>query len=264
MFTFKKLGRYGRIGNQMFQIASTIGIATKHNDSFAFPYWMNWDQKELFGRDEDIDMQKWFKNPLPIVDENIVFQPVGVDWGYHDLNFSPGNWDLAGHMQSEKYFKHCRDLIKHYFTFTQEAIDQANLITPVPQGTVCVQFRRDDYVTKAGYHPPVGKDYYDKCLALFPHDSNFLVFPEANEAECREIMGDRPKVAYIDNIHSMLKIVLASQCSHFILPNGTFFWFPAWLCENPDKIVTVPATWFGPEAGGLPAHDIPAEGWKIL
>lgn len=38
MFTFKKLGRYGRIGNQMFQIASTIGIAIKHNDTFAFPY----------------------------------------------------------------------------------------------------------------------------------------------------------------------------------------------------------------------------------
>ena len=37
MVTFANLGRYGRLGNQMFQIASTIGIAKANGYEYAFP-----------------------------------------------------------------------------------------------------------------------------------------------------------------------------------------------------------------------------------
>ena len=35
--TFSKVGQYGRLGNQLFQIASTIGLAEKHGYTWRFP-----------------------------------------------------------------------------------------------------------------------------------------------------------------------------------------------------------------------------------
>ena len=69
MITFNELGRYGRFGNQMFQIASTIGLATKHGYEFGFPYWMNYDHRLRFGSKENIDIQFLFKHPLPLAGE---------------------------------------------------------------------------------------------------------------------------------------------------------------------------------------------------
>jgi hypothetical protein len=37
MIGFKQIGRCGRFGNQMFQFASTVGVANKVGHSVAFP-----------------------------------------------------------------------------------------------------------------------------------------------------------------------------------------------------------------------------------
>lgn len=269
LVTFTKLGRYGRAGNQMFQVASTIGIAEKHGYDYAFPYWQNWDHKfppegaKFSAYDEDIDMQSYFKNPLPLLDlQTMAAQLVNkqVDWGYHDVVLPSGNWDLTGHMQSEKYFAHCRPLIKHVFEWSDKAKDGPI----VRHGEwACIQFRRGDYVPQTDYHPVIGPDYYKKAISMLPSGTKLLVFPENNEAEAREIIGDNAEYVPTD-IHYMTRMYMASLCSHFILPNSTYMWFPAWLCDNPEKIVTVPAGWFGPSAGGLPANDIVAYGWKVI
>jgi HemY protein len=40
MVTFLDLGKMGRLGNQMFQIASTIGVALQNGKDFSFPDWV--------------------------------------------------------------------------------------------------------------------------------------------------------------------------------------------------------------------------------
>lgn len=41
MITFRNLGKYGRLGNQLFQFASTVGIALSRGEGFIFPEdWM--------------------------------------------------------------------------------------------------------------------------------------------------------------------------------------------------------------------------------
>ena len=39
MITYRQLGRNGQLGNQLWQIAGTIGIAYKAGDMAAFPFW---------------------------------------------------------------------------------------------------------------------------------------------------------------------------------------------------------------------------------
>ena len=37
MISYKKIGHFGRLGNQMFQFASTVGVANKTGHDVAFP-----------------------------------------------------------------------------------------------------------------------------------------------------------------------------------------------------------------------------------
>ena len=47
MLTFENLGKLGRLGNQMFQIASVIGIAKRSAIGFCFP---EWEYQEFFNK----------------------------------------------------------------------------------------------------------------------------------------------------------------------------------------------------------------------
>ena len=120
MLTFKKLGRYGRFGNILFQIAGTIGIAMKNNHSFAFPKLINWDHLERFGSKEPIDLTDYFKNPLPEMPD-INFEEMFIHWGYHNIIIPPDRAiSLEGHMQSPRYFNHCIDIVRHYLRMKDE------------------------------------------------------------------------------------------------------------------------------------------------
>jgi hypothetical protein len=39
MITYSNLGKKGDLGNQLFQIASIIGIAEKNHQEYCFPIW---------------------------------------------------------------------------------------------------------------------------------------------------------------------------------------------------------------------------------
>ena len=56
MVTSLGIGKNGRAGNQLFQIAATLGLAAKHNDVAVFPKWhCSYTNK---------DMSVYFKNPI--------------------------------------------------------------------------------------------------------------------------------------------------------------------------------------------------------
>src|SRR5690349_5601346 len=116
--TFANLGKYGRLCNQMFQIASTIGIARRNRTDVGFPPWLNYDHRDRFGSNEDIDLDKYFVNPLPRYD-GPVLPDYFVHWGYHDVTLKE-SVSLSGHMQSTRYFEHCIDEVKWYFRMVDE------------------------------------------------------------------------------------------------------------------------------------------------
>lgn len=250
MITFKQLGRMGRVGNQMFQIASTIGIAIKSGSGFAFPYWMNHDEKERFSGTDDIDIQKWFKNPLPLVDESINFKPFRVPWGYHDVVVD-GNTDLIGHMQSEKYFSHCREAVKHFFEFKNQ--------TPKLTNTVAVHFRGGDYLKHKGYHPPCGRDYYERASKMFDSGFKFLLFTDSPEV-AKEVIPFEYEL--VNTGHDMSDIELMTRCDAHIIANSTYSWWGAWLADS--RQVIAPRQWFGHEAKKLTTKDIYPENWIVL
>ena len=249
MLTFNQLGRYGRLGNKMFQVASTIGLATRHGYTYGFPYWKNHDHLERFGSPEDIDIQSWFKNPLPLDDE----QPKGnhfMQWGYQMYNQIPDDTNIQGHMQSERYFEHCSDLIRHYFEFK-------NPVEPLPEGAIVLHVRRGDY--DDNYHPTMKEDYYQKALREI---DNNLIFVFTDSPDIASKMNFGKRAIIMTGGHYMHDLQLMATGTHFILSNSTLCWWGWWLSGKRGKVIA-PRNWFGAIAG-INANDIYTKEMIIL
>jgi hypothetical protein len=250
MITFLSLGKYGRLGNQMFQIAGTIGLATKHGYGYGFPLWRNYDHAGRFCSDEDINIQEYFKHPLPGVDRT-KFKDYNVGWGYHDV-WIPDNVSLGGHMQSEKYFTHCANIIRYYFE-----LNELSRIR-IPADAIAIHVRLGDYDND--YHPRLDMKYYGRALRDFPANSKLYIFSDTIY-EVRGAFGGNAE--YVEGNHYMVDFYLMCRFRNFIIGNSTFSWWPAWLCQDPAKIVYAPAHWFGPMAR-ISSRDIYPDGWNVV
>lgn len=270
--TFNNLGRYGRFCNQMFQIAGTIGIARKNGYDFAFPEWKNYDHADRFGSAEDIDVQKYFENPLPIYD-GPPLQDRFIDWGYHDIKLK-GSCSLSGHMQSLKYFEHCLDEVKWYFRMKDE----------YPQSDkVAIHIRLGDYDN--AYHPRLDMRYYAPAIEQFPEGTEFMVFSDdphmASEmfqiyykgAGIRPTVNHRGWIQYENGLGDQFRFVtgdyiscfkLMKSCRHFIIGNSSYSAMAAILGEAHDKKVIAPAPWFGPKYTSITGKDIYCDDWTVI
>jgi len=104
ILSFSQLGQYGRLGNQLFQIASTMGLAEKHGTQAAFPEWA---------------YEPYFETPIPHGDMQP--NPVRERFFHHHEWDLPGNCDISGYLQSEKYFGSTRLKLKPAFIDEQKA-----------------------------------------------------------------------------------------------------------------------------------------------
>lgn len=240
MITFQHLGRLGRFGNQLFQIAGTIGIARKHGYDVGFPRWMNYDHAERFGSTEDCELGKYFVNPLPIWPGEPKPQ-FDIPWGYHSPHI-PDNISLYGHLQSEKYFKHCIDEVRHYFTM--------KLMVPVGN-FLAIHLRRGDYDDQ--YHPRLNFNYYLHALAFIPEPDGICIFSDdPNEADVlANLIRSKTKVdvTVFRKTTYMEDFAIMKNCSYFITANSTFSLMAAILSTAPNKKIVCPANWFGPAWG---------------
>jgi hypothetical protein len=232
MITTTTLGKLGRFANQMFTVAGCIGIARKSGQPFAFPKWQNTDHRDRFGSSEDIDIYKHLANPLPELPDGLTFREYGYFWGYRDVHLPTGNWSIDAHMQSDKFFLHCIDEVRHYFTFKNE-YEQNEY--------VAIHYRAGDYQEGDNvHHPRCTREYYDKAIALFP-GHKFRVFSDDPDAATRLFDG-RYEVVSGDYITSFK---MMKACKSFITANSSYSLMAAILGTHPEKQVVCPKKWFG-------------------
>lgn len=239
MITNLTIGRYGRFANQLFQIAGIIGIARRSGQNFGFLPWMNHDHKERFDSIEDIDLQKYFVNPLPGLNdlpENFIEN--AVSWGYRDIRVPAGNWNLTGHFQSENYFKHCIDEVRHYFRMKAETAEPFGLHF----WRIAIHLRLGDYDNH--YHTRLGMDYYKMAMQQFPEGSKFIIFTDDKDA-AHKMFGDK-NISYSGELDYINDFCFMKMCGSFICGNSSFSLMAAILSEAPNKKIVCPSNWFGP------------------
>jgi len=253
MITFTKLGNLGRLGNQLFQIAGTIGIAIRNHQSFVFPVWA---------------YSEYYKNPIPQIERAHL---LGLDLKLYDattpFHYRPVSlegrydWDLIGYLQSEKYFRHCENIIREYFTLKDRHVAYLrSKYGHLLEANCCsISVRRGDYLLVQHNYPVLSMNYYNRAMALMPSDTVYLVFSDAIGWCKRQFVGDR--FFLIEEPSEVLSLHLISFCRNNIIANSTFGWWGAWLNENSDKKVIAPSKWFGDGYADLDTKDIIPEQW---
>ncbi|GAB3944208.1 alpha-1,2-fucosyltransferase [Spirosoma harenae] len=254
MITCSQLGvsKWGRLGNQLFQIAATLGIAHRNGQAAIFPAW---------------SYSHCFAHPLPqghLPDAQVYKHDSQF---YQPIDLPAGNWDLQGFFPSEKFFDAIAPDIRRQFEPSADVlayIDQkyGRLLAKCP---CSIHVRRGDYLQLNWDFPTQSLAYYQHAIQQFPTDTLFLIFSD-DIAWCRQhFVGSQ--FEFVEKEEDIIDLLLMSRCSNHIIANSTFSWWGAWLNPNSDKVVLCPARWYGPGVSARPQHytrDLYAHGFQPL
>jgi hypothetical protein len=248
MIAFGRLGNYGRLGNQMFQVAATLGIAKRVNTIAAFESAKIRDVFTL----EDC----YFPES---VDSIFSYQEKSFDFDKNILSI-PDKTIIFGYFQSEKYFDHCYDLITRNFSFKKDILAKAQNEMKKYGNNICsIHVRRGDYLNLSDTHPYVGDDYYKNAMEKIGSDSKFLVF--SDDIEWCKKSDIFKNCDFVEVNDEAIELCMMTLCNYHIIANSSFSWWGAKLSNS--KMTIAPKTWFGPK--GPPTwNDIYCCGWKVL
>lgn len=225
IFSFSQLGKYGRLGNQLFQIHGTLGLAEKHGAVATFPAWK---------------YEQYFTPALPH-DSPMQTQVFREKYfHYHDWSLS-GSFDLLGYMQSEKYFGSTRLKIKDEFIQAQKE-KYPELFT---RETICIQVRRGDYVGNPNYYQLPHTYYLAALIDHFPNWLDYNILFVSDDIEyCRTNFEGLPNAYFSAGNSDIEDLALGAACDHFIISNSSFGWWIAYLGEKDNSQVIHPGHMF--------------------
>ena len=175
MITYSKIGHFGRLGNQLFQFASTYGIAKKQGYQVAFPL-ENMQEPSVEDFKDGITREVTFDIPKAFVlEEGILLPRKDIQTVYtvqepyfhfsQELFTIPDSCDVTGYYQSEKYFKHIEAELRKLLTFKEEIYKKAfKIYSQIKYSTVSIHIRRGDYLGLEQFHPVCNPEYYQTAL----------------------------------------------------------------------------------------------------
>lgn len=230
MITFSKLEKKGHLGNQLFQIASTMGVAIKNKQEFSFPKW---------------SYAHFFEKPLLISKdiEWIVFKE--KQFYYDNIEFDVNNYDLEGWFQSEKYFD--INSVKSQFQFKNDLLESLKIKykEAFAKKTILISIRRGDFVDHPDYFQLPIQYYIQALIANFPDwDKSSLILLSDDIEYCKFHFSFLNNVFFANDLSAIEQLALSSMCDDFIISNSTFSWWCAWLGEKKNSKVIRPLHYF--------------------
>jgi len=277
------LERYlAQLGNQMFQIASTIGISRSLGLSDP-PYVLGDGPYNRFGI---YGAEKVFKGEIEYVPvhEDKVYgaDTAGTPMAYNiaerlgppsesSLSFKPEpydfstleknkNYQILGQLMDECYFIDYKDEIVEFFTFIPEAIGLFN-DTCIKVGqdheTCAIHIRLTDYVhnnrckTEIFHQLAHEQTYYTDAMDEIGRDKKFFIFSDdipscKNDEHIMNIFKDVDHT-FVEHsnpgVVTCVDMYLMSQCHNNIIANSSYSWWSAWLNQNNNKVIR-PKKWF--------------------
>lgn len=262
MITFSKLGRYGQLGNQLFQVGLLIGVSEKRGYQVKIPKAYQYPKKRGLVELQpfNITMPRLGSNDLAIVKNTFI---------YDDLAFNPevfnqcDNTDFQGYFQSELYFRHAKARIMREFSFKPEINNWAEATARKLRGAkrlVALHVRRGDYLQNPDRFRIFTAAHLEACMnhsAIDGLNSVFLVFSDDHRWCSENLKGNWQLSVGKDHWHDL---ALMTKCDDFIISASSFSWWGAWLGSSNNKIVIAPGKWF-PDGVSINTQDVIPESW---
>lgn len=242
MITFRSLGNHGRLGNQLFQIAATIGLADKLGTTAVFPQWpYSNDIAVLCKSEESLNALKW----TPRWEHTFKFDETIFSAAAPDENIA-----LQGYFQSEKYFEHCKGQV-HRVVMNEttlkrrDELKQQYSIDNDNEKICAVHVRRGDYLSLPDHYVNVSESgYYSRAWqAMMDTGVRLYIIFSDDILWCKQTIRG-PGVRYSRETKVFDDLLLMSLCSRHIIANSSFSWWGSWLADS--RLTIAPAKWFGP------------------
>lgn len=261
MITFTRLGRMGRLGNQMWQYAALLGIAERLGLVAKIP------------PRRQIDLARVFKLTLPSYrrfERLLVVRSFDETYvGYSERYRSIRNWtDISGYFQSIRYFGDHARLCREY-EFLSEIEREASMLVSVlrqnredrPLLGMTVRHGKD--ILNNELRAPLWEtDYYERAVVHFGSLRPNLVIATDDGELCRQRF---PGTTVLDRQEPEVQLCFLSKCDHLITTNSTFAWWAGWLNNVPGRIVIAPKNWYRTGARFTEADRDPhLPGWELL
>jgi hypothetical protein len=229
----------GRLGNNLFQIAATIGYSKKYNVGWGI-------QKGYIEPGFQVYQVDQFLPWLPSNQGYHFRRYEEPSYNFREIPFNPQGVRLVGFFQSSKYFEHCHDEVKKWIKipFVEGWSDHC-----------AIHARRGDYVDLDTNFPPVTIEYFQQAIPIMQSKgySKFFVCSDGIEW-CEDVL---PKS--FPNVHFEFSkgrnewqdMSVMASCGSNIIANSSFSWWAAYLNPSKNKTVISPdnTSWYGPDNG---------------
>ena len=227
----------GQLGNQLFEIATTLAYAWDNDLEAIFP--------ELNSADLNIPINR--KRIFFRLNNSSLPRPISYRFKHYN-NYEkreiPITKDiyLDGYFQTWEYFDHHRAKILAIFALHPEELDRlktkhSDLLKH--SCTVGVHVRtfneRWSKIT-----PFVGLSYYEEAMSYFPDDALFIVFSDRINWCKHHFAKFDKQMIFIEDQDHIEDLFLMSMLKHNIICNSSFSWWAAYFNQNPVKIVVAP------------------------
>lgn len=288
----------GGLGNQLFQIFTTIAFSLKLSEGFFF------QNKHQLTNDTDIQngatirytyWETLLSTLKPFVKDLDKLPKLELYIKEQQFNYDPSiltnllNSDkhlvkmLVGYFQSSKYFDNYRDQIIRLLKIPNKqlvtkAIHETNINF---DNTISIHFRLGDYKKLPNIYPILTVEYYIKSINYVINQTptnkktapnkTILYFCENTDHD--DVLQIIHKLQHIftelifERADNMLsdweQMLLMSLCYDNIIANSTFSWWAAYLNPNPCKTVCYPSEWFQSKTGNN-TTDLCPEDWSVI
>jgi hypothetical protein len=218
ILTFSKLGEYGRLGNQLFEIASLLGLSDRYDVITIIPE--NWKYRN------------YFNIPNDLYKESEVYDAQVIENKFHYLsdlleNVKGDVIDVVGTLQSEKYWINIKDDIKQWL--------MPKDVIQLEDNSVGIHWRLGDYLGNQAY-VQYGANYYLSAInKYFKEGYKFYVVSDNIEHCKKHFIGDQFIFKGGSEIEDLKTLI---GCKHHILSASTFSWWGAYLSDS--KLVIRP------------------------
>lgn len=224
--TYLKVGRNGRLGNQLFQIASTIGIAEQSNLSWAFPEDIaQTSAGKLFEMRGISTLQAFDCLEYRERDENTYNISLPLTPEKHILS-------LYGYFQSWQYFQHSYPTLRRHLKISPRLIEDVKHQVPEIKlpNAVTVHVRRGDYEKLSRQYYLLDEEYYTRALSRIHHiDVVIIVSDDVSWCE-KHLSHILPyRVVIRPSGDELFDFVLLHLGKHVVIANSTYSWWAAFL-----------------------------------
>lgn len=266
---FPMLGQVGRLGNQLWQLSSTIGLAVGRDEQPAFPEWAYMDYfsvpQEFFG---------WIpQGELP------------PGPGYTDAVTLVPHLDprAATYLQDYGLFAHHLDLIRFFLEpseLAEKTLATNTEFRELPKPVLGVHVRRGDNAydpetpNKHLWHPMPPASYYLQGIAeLSGECASVAVFSDDPEwcrlnllADYYHVGTPRPKEHqpewHTAPVLDWIDLMLFAECDRHVISNSSYAWWGAFL--SCDEAPLYPWPWYGPNVGYVDAGLMFPPSWRRI